>query len=963
MEGIVAGALVEKIMRALGASRRYLKDRKEGKVSKEVAEKNLSAAYDQLDAEVKVDAPVEVPPVAKAEPEAPKPGEVPDVQPKAPDTATLIPDDHVNYKTANAKANAPLMTPEAQAAFVKNIQDNPNWVDDGLKTEGPSGFNLSKFDIPEEAKRALEEVGKFVRETVPKTRKTLDEIAEVGRDLISRGEIEDAINKGTVLAKDIDSAIHAGKLIAASLSKRQATIALKLGQVVKGSPEALALQKEFDLFDQRFVNIQASTLGLQAQGGRAVVQGRIRVAADLSTDELAAIGASNGSLRTVVSILKEPPLWARLINAHNSVWINSMLSGAVTHAQNITSNSLNSVIMAAERSVGGALGGNSAMAREGVNLALYMMSSVGDGMRMAAKATGLPQIYKAKGHRWATVKSTGDGILDPHNSKISDTSPGLNALSTDNFKSLQNSKTADIFVNGFGQLASINSRLLTSEDEFFKQINYRGAVQAMAYTSGTRQGLKGDELAKYIARRLDESMDEQGAANVHRTDGVYRIKDAEYEEALSHARKATFTSKGAEGGLLRLVEAATYAHPYLRSITPFIRIPVNIMKAVGIRTPVLNLLSRNYREALSGKKGERAAADARGQVATGSVLIVAGSTLAYQGLITGRGPADPGERKTLIDTGWKPYSYKIGKDYVSFERQDPYAMFFGITADFVDAVGHMDDPTRDNLAASMVSTVAYNVTSKTYLKGLSQFMDAVRSPEGSVTEAFFRNRIASYIPAGINSIATAVGANDPYEREVRSVMDAIYKRLPGFSETLSPRRNVFGEVITARQALGPDAISPFFSSTQTDDKVKLELARLDYAFSPPGKVLDGIDLTQVKNAKGQDFYDRWQQQLTTFRVGRSTLKESLGILIASPRYAKWRANEPDALANTDDPKTLQEVRAEITYYRERAKQETLKEFPEVAKQLRADKQAEAYTDKGRAVPDRIKAIVNQLTPE
>ena len=63
---------------------------------------------------------------------------------------------------------------------------------------------------------------------------------------------------------------------------------------------------------------------------------------------------------------------------------------------------------------------------------------------------------------------------------------------------------------------------------------------------------------------------------------------------------------------------------------------------------------------------------------------------AQTGMITGGGPTDFTERKRLMESGWRPYSYRIlqqtelGPEYKYYpiSRLDPFSQIAGLAADF-----------------------------------------------------------------------------------------------------------------------------------------------------------------------------------------------------------------------------------------------------------------------------------------
>jgi 5S rRNA maturation endonuclease (ribonuclease M5) len=79
-------------------------------------------------------------------------------------------------------------------------------------------------------------------------------------------------------------------------------------------------------------------------------------------------------------------------------------------------------------------------------------------------------------------------------------------------------------------------------------------------------------------------------------------------------------------------------------------------------------------------------------------------------------------------------------------------------------------------------------------------------------------------------------------------LDGIRAKLPGFSDDLPPRRNIFGEIISYDMGVGPDSLSPFQSRTAADTPVNREIQRLvkQHGFGMnmnAFKSIEGIELT------------------------------------------------------------------------------------------------------------------------
>ena len=117
--------------------------------------------------------------------------------------------------------------------------------------------------------------------------------------------------------------------------------------------------------------------------------------------------------------------------------------------------------------------------------------------------------------------------------------------------------------------------------------------------------------------------------------------------------------------------------PTLRYFMPFFKTPYNAFKYAFIDRGPIGAFYGEGKRAIDRAKmpGASMADKAAGDMAMAR-LIMGNSTAAVmammtaEGSITGGGPADPGVRAALKETGWQPYSIKIGNTYVSYWAQN-----------------------------------------------------------------------------------------------------------------------------------------------------------------------------------------------------------------------------------------------------------------------------------------------------
>jgi hypothetical protein len=106
-------------------------------------------------------------------------------------------------------------------------------------------------------------------------------------------------------------------------------------------------------------------------------------------------------------------------------------------------------------------------------------------------------------------------------------------------------------------------------------------------------------------------------------------------------------------------------------IAPFVRTPSNILKEAVRMTPGAGLMIKQVRDDISGKNGPQARATMYGRWLVGSAVYSAVVLATAAGKMGGAGPDDPRERRLLQQTGWQPYSVKLGDNWVKYNRFEP----------------------------------------------------------------------------------------------------------------------------------------------------------------------------------------------------------------------------------------------------------------------------------------------------
>lgn len=495
------------------------------------------------------------------------------------------------------------------------------------------------------------------------------------------------------------------------------------------------------------------------------------------------------------------------------LWINMLLTNPVTHATNTLSNTLFMLEAIPERAIAARIGqmaqffgGQSGVA---VGEAEALMEGLRAGQRaailLAGKAfkTGQQVFETGKVERAPAIAITGE---------LAETWWGRG-------------------VNYFGTVARIPTRMLGTEDAYFKGVNYTMELYAQAHRRAVQESLTG---AAYQARK----------AEIIRNPTAFPEIDA---AARQFALVQTFTNELGPTGqaLMRAADAI----PMGRVIAPFIRTPTNLAVAAKQRTPGLNMAGIQFWNDVFVTGG--AARDlALGKMAAGGLTLSLVAMYAGEGIeskfgrvqITGGGPKDPDSRKALLESGWQPYSIRIGDTYYAYNRLDPLGIMIGLMADYTEIAGQIPQGEREEFAIAAMLAFSKNMLSKTYMQGVASFIEALEHPDQKV-QSILKNFARSAVPAGVRAVERI---KDPALQETRTLLDQIRSGVPGWSETLPPRRNLFGEPVVLEGGLGPDLLSPIRLSMKKDDPVIQELVRAKIPISDTPKIVFGTRPPQLR---------------------------------------------------------------------------------------------------------------------
>jgi len=713
---------------------------------------------------------------------------------------------------------------------------------------------------------------------------------------------------------------------------------------------------------------------IEALGGREKLVGKAR-----GLSEAIQAGGVGGGMKALKKFQHNK--WLAM---YNEGFISAILSSPVTLMTNFVGPVLTSFYRPLEGAMGASLRGDSEAASDFMSEFSYVTSEFaklffgwGDAARVAKKSWVEDRLL--------LDASAGSGTMDlPGQQQRAITAANVG---------FTDESAAGTATNWLGTIVRLSGRALSATDSAVKTLNYRAVVMADLAKQGRKQNKSGPELAKWIESQMDGMLVDdlaltlpnlRAAAKQRGLSGSAKdefvtnaLKDREVQgrsalaaRALEISRDVTQTRelKKGEAGfreLGRSTQKLVNNHPVMRPFITFVRTPVNLLSWTGERTvdPALNgarILAGKLRgvpadktiKALSDKLGNRSrfiadlasgdpkrAAEAHGRFVAGLGFTITATALAAEGGITGGGPKDIQQRKLWEQAGWQPYSIKIGDEYFSYRRFDPFATILGVVGDMVEVNQYAPEElqnTSENLGLEVGVALARNLGSKTYLTGLMDLTGLMQDPERYAGK-MLRKAGGSIVPlSGFTRSFTSTLGDDQSFREIHGVMDQIKSQIPGLSDSLMPVRNFMGEAIEKHQAWGgraTDWFLPIMHSTTTSDPINLEVKNLGHAFGPPSPTRYNLDLKALADSSGQTAYDRWMELHGEVRIKGRSLKQTLTRLINSRNYQRM---SPESFGDEGSPR-VSEINKVIRKFRNKAETEMMQEFPEVrtARQNRA----------------------------
>jgi len=696
--------------------------------------------------------------------------------------------------------------------------------------------------------------------------------------------------------------------------------------------------------------IQGQVSGITAEAGRAL---RAFRAMKMSPEaQQADMFLRKATGRTLFQLREEVALGATLDTPHSvsrfvadsqkpnfgdmilEYWINALLSGIKTHMTNTVGNTINSFLKMGPDTAMAALIGSMrrAQGREGQTVKFgevaaqfrALKESAGpattaavEGFRRESNVVLPNQVQSELPYQPMGVDVVAGGAFNPNATmadaareaatiwqSIADGIRGIGKLIATggdasapaiHTRTMPGRAIPDIAIRGttvlpLGQMLRVSTRMLAAEDSLFRVSNYMTDIAAQAYRQAAEEGLVGGALTRRMVDLTQNPTPDMMA--------TARLTAA---EQLLQSRRSAFVTQ-----IAKLANTNIMGFRWLRLVMPFITTPANILEQAVVQRSPLGFLSPELRADLLGKNGTIAQDQAQARMVVGTALMTAFSGMAMAGYASGAGPKDPKEAALWRMAGNQAHSVRIGDTWYQINQLGPAGMLASMAADLVDVGWALEEGDASRAGGQLIQAISSSFLDATFMTGPSQLLEAVQDPDrygGYWVQSF----ASSFMPySGI--MGQSARAIDPYSRQVRSTLDALQSKVPGLSQQLYPRRDIWGQPLPARGALGGSLISSVYMTEISKDPVNQAMAAAGYWPGQPQRRIRGVELSN-------DQYDEY-----TTMAGRMA-KQRLDTIVNSSAFNSW----PPAVKRD----VIQET---IGQSREVARGMMLAKYPEIVSQ-------------------------------
>lgn len=272
-------------------------------------------------------------------------------------------------------------------------------------------------------------------------------------------------------------------------------------------------------------------------------------------------------------------------------------------------------------------------------------------------------------------------------------------------------------------------------------------------------------------------------------------------------------------------------------IAPFIEMAANLQRSAILRGTPLELFSQDVRDDLAFRNGGEAFDRTAGRIMAGSMLMIGGGALAARGLLNGSGPTGtPQQKVEWRRVNGMPHSVRIGNTSWDLMRLGTLGLKLSLAADLWQVAEHVTEGEFAKAAGYAVYSAGQNLLDESGLRGYSDLLHAVEDSDRYGQHYIWNFLSTAAVPYSVG-MSQVAHMTDPYLRDARSLTDTMLAKIPGASETLYPRYDVWGQPIPNRGWLGT------YNEPIQGDATDAALYKLGVYPAPAKREVMGVQLT------------------------------------------------------------------------------------------------------------------------
>lgn len=562
-----------------------------------------------------------------------------------------------------------------------------------------------------------------------------------------------------------------------------------------------------------------------------------RSPADLRGLADAVEGLDRSQTARFLSDMRDPTAWDKF----RYYWVNSLISGPVTHMKYIVANA---AFGAYESAVVTPLAG-----------------VIGHGMRFFDKDREGVFIGEAPARLWGLVAGVPDAVKAAVQAGKTGMQTPLPGELAQNIipKNNRNLPFQQKPIPGaLGTVIGLPSRGASAIHSFFNFLGYRASIEAQAYRQAAKEGLKPTDDAFWQRR---------GAVADQPTTEMMN-------SAIEEGYRLTYINE--LGPVGRKLSQFVNATKVGQLVMPFVHIPMNILQRALEGTPAA-YLSAETRDALAGRSGAVKQDMAIARIVAGSAVGAWAVNAVLNDRMTGYGPTDQKERLQWLATGHQPYSIRIGDEWISFNRFGSIGTMLGLYSNLAETIPHIAHAEQEGELAKAIGLTVHAtgrlMEDEVGMQGLANLMSAIDDPQRSGAR-YVSGFAGSLLPYS-SALRQTASAMDPSMREAKTIVDGLRYYIPGLRQGLNPKRDWLGQPIP-NAGYGGDLPAPGVSAIMqhrdaVPDPIGLEMQALDMRPAPPQDRIKGVKLTP-------SMYDTYQATAGPY------LKQVLDQYVNSPGW-------------------------------------------------------------------------------